>query len=162
MHLPMTGVRRTPADRPFRIVALAILTLSLVFGGFAATPPSTHAAAQVKVVIVVGPVEGDTAKNISRAKGYAALARSLGASVTEVYSPRATYSQVTAAAVGANIFMYLGHGNGYPSPYGAFTPYRRNGMGLNARSGHGNYNVKYWASDICGRACISPRTPSSC
>jgi hypothetical protein len=44
------------------------------------------AAAQVKVVIVVGPVEGSTAKYISHAQGYAAFARSLGASVTEVTS----------------------------------------------------------------------------
>ncbi len=48
--------------------------------------------------------------------------RSLGATVTEIYSPNATWSRVKAAAEGANIFIYLGHGNGYPSPYGAFRP----------------------------------------
>jgi hypothetical protein len=140
----MNGVQRTSRHRPVRIVALAILMLSFTSGGFAATPRTTNAAEPVKVVIVVGPVEGNTARYIAHARDYAALARSLGAAVTEVYSPKATYTQVTRAATGANIFIYLGHGNGYPSPYGPFSRLRKNGMGLNSRSGHGNSNVKYW------------------
>ena len=61
-----------------------------------------------------------------------------------MYSPNATWTQVQKAAKGANIFIYLGHGNGYPSPYGAFSSLRKNGLGLNASGGHGNSNVKYW------------------
>ena len=52
--------------------------------------------------------------------------------------------QVKAAAQGANLLIYLGHGNGYPSPYGAFQRYTKDGLGLNATAGNGNYNVKYW------------------
>ena len=140
----MNGAQRASGDRSIRFAVLAILVLSFAFGGSAVAPSPTTAAAQVKVVIVVGPVEGNTAKYISHAQGYAALARSLGAAVTEVYSPRATYTRVKAAAAGANILIYLGHGNGYPSPYGAFSKYRKNGMGLNGSSSNGNSNVKYW------------------
>ena len=37
--------------------------------------------------------------------------------VTKVYSPNATWSKVKAAVAGANIVIYFGHGNGWPSPY---------------------------------------------
>jgi hypothetical protein len=130
--------------RPGRLVAAIILMSIIVFGSLLVRPAIAAAADPVKVVIVVGPVEGTTAKNIRTAKAYAALARSYGATVVEVYSPRATWSRVKAAAKGANVFIYLGHGNGYPSPYGPFSATRRNGMGLNKSSGHGNSNVKYY------------------
>ena len=123
---------------------LSFLTLALAFGGFIASPTQATAASQVKVVIVVGPVEGSTAKYIEHARQYAAQARAYGAAVTEIYSPRATWTKVKAAAVGANIFIYLGHGNGYPSPYGPFSSLRKNGLGLNASLQPGNSNVKYW------------------
>ena len=53
-----------------------------------------------------------TANYISSAKNYAAQARSYGANVIEIYSPYATWSKVKAAAQGANLLIYLGHGNG--------------------------------------------------
>ena len=37
--------------------------------------------------------------------------------VIQVYSPNATWSAVKAATAGANVVIYLGHGNGWPSPY---------------------------------------------
>jgi len=122
-----------------------MLTLAAAFAvGSLAITPAPAAAAGLKVVIVVGPVEGSTSKYISNARSYAALARSYGASVTELYSPNATWTKVRAAAKGANILIYLGHGNGYPSPYGAFSAYSRDGLGLNAAAGHGNANTKYY------------------
>lgn len=106
--------------------------------------PGEARAATMKVVVVVGPVGSSTANYRSSARVYANLARSYGARVTEIYSPYATWSRVRAAAQGANLLIYLGHGNGYPSPYGAFQRYTKDGMGLNAASGRGNSNVKYW------------------
>ena len=106
-----------------RLVALPILAMVFAIGGLTTTVMPA-AAASVKVVIVVGPVEGSTAKYIATAKSYAALARSYGASVTEVYSPWATWTKVQSVSRGANVFIYLGHGNGYPSPYGAFSNLR--------------------------------------
>ena len=139
----MSDVQRASGHRMTRLVALPILALVFTIGGLT-TNVAPAAAASVKVVIVVGPVEGSTAKYIATAKSYAALARSYGASVTEVYSPWATWTKVKSVSSGANIFIYLGHGNGYPSPYGAFSNLRKNGMGLNGSSNHGNSNVKYW------------------
>jgi hypothetical protein len=144
LQVPMNGAQRAARNRTMRLAAFPILALVIAFSGLAAHPAPAAAATQVKVVIVVGPVEGSTAKYIRNAKQYAALARSLGASVKEVYSPKATWAKVKAAAKNANIFIYLGHGNGSPSPYGPFSAARRNGMGLNGSSGHGNSNVKYY------------------
>ena len=144
MQVLNNGAQRASGHHFNRVALFVILALIIGTAGLAAHPISTSAGSPVKVVIVVGPVEGNTAKYISHARGYAALARSFGASVTEVYSPNATWTKVKAAAQGANIFIYLGHGNGYPSPYGGFSSLRKNGMGLNGSSGHGNSNVKYW------------------
>jgi hypothetical protein len=108
-----------------------------------ANPHDTRAAT-IKVVVVVGPVGSKTSEYRSSGQYYAKLARSYGASVTEIYSPYATWARVKAATQGANLLIYLGHGNGYPSPYGAFQRYTKDGMGLNATSGNGNSNVKYY------------------
>jgi hypothetical protein len=64
--------------------------------------------------------------------------------VVEIYSPNATWTKVKAAAQGAKVLIYLGHGNGYPSPYGPFSKYSKDGLGLNSSAGHGNYNTKYY------------------
>jgi len=138
------GAQRASGSHPIQLALLSFLILALAFGGFIASPTQATAATAIKVVIVVGPVEGSTSRYIDHARRYAAQARAYGAAVTELYSPRATWSRVKAAAVGANIFIYLGHGNGHPSPYGAFSNLRKNGLGLNATYNAGNSNVKYW------------------
>jgi hypothetical protein len=138
------GAQRASTSRAIHLALLSFLIVAIAVGGFIASPTRVTAASPVKVVIVVGPVEGSTGRYVDHAKRYAAQARSLGAAVTEIYSPRATWTKVKAAAVGANIFIYLGHGNGYPSPYGAFSNLRKNGLGLNGSYNAGNYNVKYW------------------
>jgi hypothetical protein len=101
-------------------------------------------AASQKVVVVVGPTGSATAKYITRGRALAAQARSYGATVVEIYSPNATWSRVRTASQGANVLIYLGHGNGWPSPYGPFRASSKDGMGLNATAGNGNSNVKYW------------------
>src|SRR6266511_4322815 len=108
-----------------------------------AIPPAASAAT-MKVVIVVGPVESMTSTYIYDARVLAKQARSYGAAVTEIYSPYATWSRVRSAAQGANLFIYLGHGNGWPSPYAPFNTKTKDGLGLNAASGSGNYNNKYY------------------
>ena len=62
-------------------------------------------------------------------------ARSYGATVYEIYAPHATWARVRSLSQGANLFIYLGHGNGYPSPYGAFNKYSKDGLGLDAYDG---------------------------
>jgi hypothetical protein len=143
--LPVTehGAQRTSSKQPIRLIALSLAFSLAAFGGFAADP-SPAAAASMKVVVVVGPAGSSTSKYITSAKRYATQARSYGAKVVEIYSPNATWSKVKTATQGANVLIYLGHGNGYPSPYGAFNAKSKDGLGLNASAGNGHNNVKYW------------------
>lgn len=125
------------------MTVFALIAAVVASFGALAVPQETRAAS-IRVVVVVGPVGSRTADYRDSARAYARLARGYGASVTEIYSPYATWSKVKAAAQGANLLIYLGHGNGYPSPYGSFQRYTKDGMGLNAAYGKGNYNTKYY------------------
>ena len=138
------GAQRASIHLTHRVIVTALIAALVAGFGALAAPRDTRAAAGIKVVVVVGPVGSSTGKYRDSARSYAKLARSYGASVTEIYSPYATWSRVRAAAQGANLLIYLGHGNGYPSPYGAFQRMTKDGMGLNAAYGKGNSNTKYY------------------
>jgi hypothetical protein len=126
------------------VAAVIAATASFTASSFA-SPPPVAAAARTKVVVVVGPTHGSTDKYIQRAKRIASQARSLGASVVELYTPWATWARVKAASRGARVLVYLGHGNGSPSPYGPLNTASMNGLGLNPSSGAGKYSpVKYY------------------
>ncbi|MES1239730.1 MAG: hypothetical protein ABUL57_02585, partial [Chloroflexota bacterium] len=130
--IPLTGVpfmriRGGPAAALAALVALAPV-LALPAAVVAAYP-------QAKVVIVVGAVEGTTSSFRADADTIYNEVIKYTSNVTKIYSPNATWAKVKAAAQGANIFIYLGHGNGYPSPYGAFSKYTKDGLGLNATDG---------------------------
>jgi Bacterial Ig-like domain len=119
-------------DRTF-----AIITAFLALAGAIAAPLPVHATvAPAKVVIIVGPVGGTTANYRSQGDQIAAAASADGATVVKVYSPNATWAAVKAAVAGANIIVYLGHGNGYPNPYNtSLTPEKVDGWGLNRVAG---------------------------
>jgi SH3 domain-containing protein len=138
---------RDGASRAIRTVVLVVAATTIaITGTFGDATPA--AAAGPKVVIVVGPTNGATAKYLDRAKTIAAQARSLGASVTEIYTPRATWARVAAAAQGAKLFVYLGHGSGYPSPY-TYRTSTSNGMGLNPFLDSGTTTpVKYYGEGL--------------
>jgi hypothetical protein len=127
--------------RSVRIVAVAALASVMAIGGLAAQP-QTAVAAGKKVVIVVGPAGSNTSDYLYNAKKLAAQAKNYGATVYQIYTPHATWARVKQYAQGANLFIYLGHGNGYPSPYGAFNAYTKDGLGLNATDG--SSSVKYY------------------
>jgi hypothetical protein len=137
-----TGAQRASSQRSVRLTVLS-LAFALVAAIGMANPLPT-AAAGLKVVIVVGPVGSSTANYIYNAKKYAVQARSYGANVVEIYSPNATWARVKAAAQGAKVVIYLGHGNGSPSPYGPWNALTKDGFGLNATAGNGNNNNKYY------------------
>ena len=143
MLLIHDGATRPSARRSVRLTTILALATVFAVGGLA-TRPITAEAAGRKVVIVVGPSGSSTANYIMNARKLAAQARSYGAAVYEIYSPYATWAKVRSVAQGASLFIYLGHGNGWPSPYPPFTLTGKDGIGLNAAAGHGNYNVKYW------------------
>jgi hypothetical protein len=144
LPVPQRGAQRASTGRSVRLVVLAAAVALVALGGSATNPNPAAAATGMKVVVVVGPAGTSTAKYIANGRRYAAQARSYGARVIELYSPNATWTRVKAAAQGANILIYLGHGNGSPSPHGPFSALTKDGLGLNASAGHGNSNVRYW------------------
>ena len=143
MPVRANGAQRASIRRSRRLTVFALMAAVVVSLGAMALPREARAAG-IRVVVVVGPAGSSTADYRNSARTYAQLARGYGAVVTEIYSPYATWSKVKAAAQGANLLIYLGHGNGWPSPYGPFQRYTKDGLGLNATSGNGNYNVKYY------------------
>jgi hypothetical protein len=137
------GAQRASSVRHLRSALIAVFAATLALGT-ALSAPVPALGAGVKVVVVVGPTHSATARYIDSGRHYASVARSYGANVTEIYSPNATWSRVRSAAQGANILIYLGHGNGWPSPYAPFSKYTKDGMGLNATAGNGHANTKYY------------------
>ena len=100
------------------------------------------------MVIVVGPAGTSTREYISQAKVMADQARAEGMRVTEIYTPHATWPRVKEQAQHANLLVYFGHGNGFPSRYGPdLHEDSQDGFGLNRVDG-GSYtsDVKYWGA----------------
>jgi hypothetical protein len=138
-------VQPTGAQRASAVTARVIAFIALILFALAtfAGPATVSAATHPRVVVVVGPVGSSTARYISAGRSLAAKARSYGASVIEIYSPNATWSRVRSALTGANVLIYLGHGNGTPSPY-AGGPDSHNGLGLNSSASGSNSNNRYY------------------
>jgi len=134
------------------LAALIALAPSIAVPAFAAstvpaaaTTPANGYVSDAKVVIVVGAVEGSTSSY--RAKGDAIYNEAIKytPNVTRIYSPNATWAAVKAAAQGANIFVYAGHGYGFPSPYReVLSPSVQDGMGLNEIGGISDSDKKYY------------------
>jgi flagellar hook assembly protein FlgD len=131
--------------------ALAALTLALLASGAFATAAQA-APANPKVVIVVGAVHGQTGSYLRRGEEAYREARRYTSNVVKVFSPCATWSKVKAALQGASVVIYMGHGNGFPSPYRS-TPYAQsqNGFGLNATCNAGHNNTKYYGEYYISR-----------
>jgi hypothetical protein len=106
-----------------------------------------QAADAPRVVIVVGPAGRSTGDYLRHARAYADQARRYGASVQAILHPHATWSRVVSAAQGANVFIYLGHGNGWPSPYAPYQGDTKNGLGLNPYDGAGAGKVRYYGEN---------------
>jgi flagellar hook assembly protein FlgD len=142
-------------------LAALSMVLTVVVGSFAApfAAPALAAAAKTpaKVVIVVGATHGTTAKYRTYADAAYAEAIKYTTNVVKVYSPNATWSKVKAAAVGASVLIYFGHGNGWPSPYTYDPAYTtKDGMGLNATAGNGDYNNKYYGEPYMASLDLAP------
>jgi hypothetical protein len=102
-----------------------------------------------KVVIVVGATETTTASYRSDADTIATEALKYTPNVIKIYSPNATYALVKAAAQGASVFIYLGHGYGYPSPYRpVLSESVQDGMGLNTTAGVSDSDKTYYGASL--------------
>lgn len=133
-------------------VVLALVAMFGAYGTVAAAQTST-----AKVVIIVGATHSETAKYRSNADVLYAEAIQHTPNVTRVYSPNATWAAVKAATVGANIVIYLGHGNGWPSPYTYDPLYKtKDGFGLNAAAGKGDHNNVYYGEPYIRSLDLAP------
>jgi len=145
-----------------RNLALAVVAaLAASLGAFApahSVPSAAAASTDPKVVIVVGATHGTTPTYRTRADAAYAEAIKYSSNVVKVYSPNATWANVKAALQGASVVMYMGHGNGFPSPYRTTPwPYSQNGFGLNQVAGQGDYNTQYYGEHyIAGEVKLAP------
>ena len=139
------ATQSTPPSRNQRRGLFVALLAALLAVGSLAVAPAPASAAGIKVAVIVGPAGSLTSRYIADARGYAAQARAYGATVVEVYTPRATWSRVRSAVQGANLLIYLGHGNGFPNPYNkVLTPLKVDGFGLNGSLTSGNTLTTYY------------------
>jgi flagellar hook assembly protein FlgD len=132
-----------PSRTPYVAFALILAMLAAAFGVAA---PARAGAAPLKAVIVVGPTHGSTASYLAYGESLAQVAESYGMDVRRVFHPKATWANVLANAQGANLLVYMGHGNGWPSPYAPFQEKTKNGMGLNPYEGGSASNVEYYGA----------------
>jgi hypothetical protein len=134
-------------------VALVLVLLASV----GAAVPSVAVAAEAKVVIIVGATHSATSRYRDFADRAYSEATKYTSNVVKVYSPNATWTRVKSAVSGASIVIYFGHGNGWPSPY-TFDPNytTKNGFGLNATEGNGDYNNKYYGEPYVSTLDLAP------
>lgn len=140
------GLRKT--------VVVLVLTLLAALG---ATVPSVAASSQSKVVIIVGATHGATSAYRAYADEAYAEAIKYTSNVVKVYSPNATWARVKAAVAGASVVIYMGHGNGWPSPYSFDPKYTtKDGFGLNATEGAGDSNNVYYGEPYISTLNLAP------
>jgi hypothetical protein len=139
------------------VPALVIGLLVAVSGLGVGVKNAAAVASQARVVIVVGATQGTTAQYRADADAAAAVFAKYTSNVIKVYSPNATWANVQAAAQGASVLVYLGHGSGYPNPYvGYLQPNGDNGMGLNATAGNGDSNLQYYGENYMAQLGLAP------
>jgi hypothetical protein len=140
------------------VVAAIVLALAAGLGGLAPNGVAGAAAASgVKVVLIVGATGSATASYRIGADAAYAEAIKYTPNVIKVYSPRATWAAVKAAVAGASIVVYLGHGNGWPSPYPNDAAYTgKDGFGLNATANNGDSNLKYYGEASIATLGLAP------
>jgi hypothetical protein len=135
-----------------KIVVAALVVASALLG---MAVPAVAAASEAKIVIVVG---ADTPQYLDDANELYAEAIQHTSNVIRVYSPNATWSAVKNAAAGANVLIYLGHGNGWPNPYSSspngYTT--KDGFGLNASAAGTHYNLTYYGEPYIKELDLAP------
>ena len=142
-----------------RLVPVLMAGLLAVAGVLApSSRASAAASSSPKVVLIVGAAESTTADYRAQMDAVYAAASRYTSNVVKVYSPNATWAAAKAAMQGASIVVYMGHGNGFPSPYlPTLWPDRQDGFGLNAVAGQGDSNNHYYGEAyIAGEVTLAP------
>jgi hypothetical protein len=133
---------------------LIVAALTVAFSLLGLVVPSVAAASEARVVIIVG---ADTPQYLDDAAELYAEAIKHTPNVIRVYSPNATWSAVYEATTGANVVIYLGHGNGWPSPYTYDPNYTtKDGFGLNSSASGTHYNLKYYGEPSIRTLKLAP------
>ncbi len=145
----------TPRKRPYRQRLTSLLAISFIAvvaaGTMTVVSPAEQALGATRVpraVIIVGPSDGSTREYIAEGKLFANQAERAGMRVTRLFHPRATWARVRPALQGANLVVYFGHGNGWPSAYGPFQENTKNGFGLNRREGAPPNEHAYYGGNV--------------
>ncbi|HEY5629756.1 MAG TPA: hypothetical protein VIR16_09625, partial [Candidatus Limnocylindrales bacterium] len=98
-----------------------------------------------------------TARYRQAAEAAAVVAATLTPNVVRVYSPDATWPAVRAAVTGASVVVYLGHGNGWPSPYASALMSRTmDGFGLNPVAGVDDVAHQYFGEAFVSKLRLAP------
>src|SRR3954468_23366702 len=106
------------------------------------------APSQLKIAIIVGPTDELTDSNLKDAESLAEAAESYGMDVRRIFYPNATWDDVVANVQGANLLVYMGHGNGWPSPYAPFQEDTKNGIGVGPFAGGKTSQTKYYGANV--------------
>jgi flagellar hook assembly protein FlgD len=133
-----------------RLLAVVLAVIALILTSSALNWVTDASAADEapppkKAVIVAGPVHSLTDRYREYARAIADAAAAEGMDVIRIFHPNATKARVKKHANGADLFVYVGHGNGWPSPYGPFQEDTKNGLGLDFDDPEqrASYNVLY-------------------
>ncbi len=127
------SARRRDAIRLAAVVlaVVALILTSSALNWVSRVSAADEIPAPKKAVIVSGPVHSLTDRYKDYARAIADAAEAQGMDVRRIFHPNATKARVKKHANGADLFVYVGHGNGWPSPYGPFQEDTKNGLGLN-------------------------------
>jgi len=129
-------IRRSNSIRA--IVAVFLAAIVAAGGMIVLSTPDARAgsdAAGMKAVIIVGPASSSTWEYLDAGERIARQAERQGMDVRRIFTPRATWKRVKQNIQGANLVVYLGHGNGWPSAMGPFRGESKDGFGLNPCEG---------------------------
>ncbi len=132
-----------------RVVAtlLGVIMVVSAQASIGAVPVAADSSSAPLAVFIVGPSAGMTNSNLADAAALARDADAAGMRVRRVFHPRATWENVLDAIQGVSLVVYMGHGNGWPSPNGPFQEDTKDGFGLNPREGASAYSTAYYGAD---------------
>ena len=158
---PAPWARRRVMRLPRLLAHLLLVALVVALGASQAVQAAEgrsgrRAAAEAeprRAVIVVGPVGSATADFKRNGNRVARAAEARGMVVEKIFTPCATWPRVVAAANDADLFVYIGHGSGFPRPgedpddvIEVEEQRNRDGLGLNPSCGSDNTTTRYYGA----------------